>query len=477
MATTERTSLLRVVLNFLSLHKKCNKASTDLGTGVQQASAVTAFSAGARRWLGLICVLALVGATGPVGAQGTAGWVQRGADVVGAQSDDFFGSGVAVSADGNTFVTSAPAASVSGVPSVGQVRVFDWDGVSWVQRGAGVNGLAANNFLGTDGAVAVSEDGSTFIAGSPSPFIGPGYALVFAWDGTSWVQRGSTLFGGALSDSFGVSVAMSADGDSVVVGAEQIRNGGAGFVRVFDWDGVDWVQRGSDIDGVAFEDRFGDSIAVSADRNVVVAGASGADQNGTGSGQVRVFVWDGSAWVQQGSNVNGLAAFDQFGNRVAVSADGLTFVAGARAADVNGFILSGQVSVFDWDGVNWVQRGAALNGIADRDNFGSSVAVSADGNRFAAGSTDSNSPGSVRVFDWDGSVWVENSAGIVGTQVESDRFGFSVGLSADGVTLVAGALGVDTVQVYGFVPSLPAIEHFALSSVTAANAAAYSVTG
>lgn len=335
-----------------------------------------------------------------------------------------------------------------GVPRVGQVRVYDWDGSAWLQRGTGGNGLAANNFLGNNGAVAVSADGSTFIAGSESAFISPGYALVFVWDGTSWVQRGSTLSGDAFNDSFGVSVAMSADGDSVVVGAAQFFNGGTGFVRVFDWDGIDWVQRGSDIDGVASNDRFGESIAVSADGNVVVAGAKDADPNGSASDQVRVFVWDGAAWVLRGAAVDGLVAFDSFGNRVAVSADGLTFVAGARAAVVNGSDSSGQVSVFDWDGAAWVQRGAAVNGIATSDNFGFSVALSADGNRFAAGNLATDSPGSVRVFDWDGSVWVENSAGVVGTQVDLDRFGFSLGLSADGLRLVAGARGVNTVQVY-----------------------------
>ena len=82
----------------------------------------------------------------------------------------------------------------------------------------------------------------------------------------------------------------------------------SGHVRLYAWDGSSWVQRGSDIDGEAAGDLSGSSVSLSADGSMVAIGAYGNDGNGIDSGHVRLYAWNGSSWVQRGSDIDGEAA-------------------------------------------------------------------------------------------------------------------------------------------------------------------------
>ena len=60
----------------------------------------------------------------------------------------------------------------------------------------------------------------------------------------------------------------------------------------------DWVQLGSDIDGEAAGDNSGYSVSLSLDGTIIAVGGLFNDGNGSNSGHVKVYEWDGSAWVQ-----------------------------------------------------------------------------------------------------------------------------------------------------------------------------------
>jgi hypothetical protein len=125
-------------------------------------------------------------------------------------------------------------------------------------------------------------------------------------------------------------------------------NGGnSGHVRVFTWSGSAWVQKGSDIDGEAAGDFSGWSISLSDDGNTLAIGAKNNDGNGGNSGHVRVFTWNGSAWVHKGADIDGEAAGDFSGKSVSLSDDGNTLAIGAHWNDGNGSD-SGHVRVFSW---------------------------------------------------------------------------------------------------------------------------------
>jgi hypothetical protein len=195
-------------------------------------------------------------------------------------------------------------------------------------------------------------------------------------------------------DGFGQSVSLSGDSNTIAIGASWNDGNGtnSGHVRVFDWDGTNWTQRGADIDGEAGSDESGHSVSLSNNGNTVAIGAIKNDGTGLNTGQVRVYDWDGTNWTQRGSDINGDSCLGQeFGFSVALSEDGDTLVASTH----NWGEGSGIVHVFDWDGTNWTQRYHAIEGaicVGYRE-IGMSVSLSNDGNVVAIGGKDPTDAG------------------------------------------------------------------------------------
>ena len=122
------------------------------------------------------------------------------------------------------------------------------------------------------------------------------------------------------------------------------------------WDSV------LDIDGEAADDVSGWSVSLSSDGSVVAIGAIGNDGNGSNSGHVRVYAWDGSSWVQRGADINGEAAGDGSG-AVSLSSDG--FVVAIGAPD--------NADAFPLDATDWLDSdtdGIGNNTDLDDDNDG-----------------------------------------------------------------------------------------------------------
>ena len=239
-------------------------------------------------------------------------------------------------------------------------------------------------------------------------------------------------------DQFGSSVAMDQDGSHLVVGAPGANADLSGLARVFEWTGSTWGQVGPAIDGEFALDAAGGAVAISGDGSRVAVGATSNSQVGNGSGHVRVFDWDGVAWVQAGADIDGEAAGDGLGHAVAVSEDGTTLVVGSRSSAV----CCGVVQVFDWNGSNWLKRGADIQGDwTGRLFFPWAVSVSADGSRVAASAVDNNltgvSVGYTRVWDWNGTSWLQAGTDVSGT----GNSGASLSLDDGGTRLVVGAPG------------------------------------
>ena len=217
---------------------------------------------------------------------------------------------------------------------------------------------------------------------------------------TSFDQIGSDIDGEAVDNYSGNSVSLSSDGTTLAIGAFQNSGNGdsAGHVRVYERNGSTWRQKGTDIDGEAANDYSGYSVSLSSDGTIVAIGAPG---NGTNSGHVRVYEWNGNAWVQMGADIDGEAADDYSGNSVSLSSDGTILAIGAYLNDGNG-IGAGHVRIYEWSGSAWTQKGADIEGEAVNDFSGFSVSLSSDGTKVAIGAyqNDENgtSAGHVRVY-------------------------------------------------------------------------------
>jgi hypothetical protein len=207
---------------------------------------------------------------------------------------DYFGSYVALSADGNTLAVSAhwessAATGVNGnqqddsLPQAGAVYIFTRSGSTWTQQAY----LKASNTgrRGTsdedpgDGdqfgfAIALSGDGNTLAVGANSEdavaagaksdqkddsWSSAGAVYVFSRTGTTWAQQAylkadqSTNMG--LGDQFGFSLALNGNGNTLAVGVydesgsgrtinaliDRMR-GGSGAVYVFSRSGATWTK-------------------------------------------------------------------------------------------------------------------------------------------------------------------------------------------------------------------------------------------
>jgi hypothetical protein len=233
------------------------------------------------------------------------------------------------------------------------VRVYEYSGSAWVQKGSDIDGEAANDESGL--SVSLSSDGSIVAIGAiwnDGTGTNAGHVRVYEWNsGTSaWVQKGSDIDGEATGDYSGYSVSLSSDGNIVAIGAVDNDGTGtdAGHVRVYEWNSGTsaWVQKGSDIDGEAASDYSGRSVSLSSDGSIVAIGAYGNDGTGSNAGHVRVYEYSGSAWVQKGSDIDGgEAASDYSGYSVSLSSDGSIVAIGAHGNDGTG-TSAGHVRVY-----------------------------------------------------------------------------------------------------------------------------------
>ena len=334
---------------------------------------------------------------------GTA-WTQRGLDFDGEAANDNYGETVSLSGDGSVVAIGGRNNDGNGSNS-GHVRVYAWDGTAWTQRGLDIDGEAANDSSG--GSVSLSDDGSVVAIGAhgnDGNGNNSGHVRVYAWNSTAWTQRGLDIDGEAAGDSSGGSVSLSGDGSVVAIGAAPANSDigyYSGYVRVYYWDSTAWTQRGLNFDGEAAFDFSGRSVSLNGDGSVVAIGADGNDGNDTYSGHVRVYAWDGTAWTQRGLDIDGEAAGDFSGGSVSLSSDGSVVAIGAHRNGGNG-ISSGHVRVYAWDGTAWMQRGLDFDGEAANDNYGRSVSLSGDGSVVAIGASgndgNGNNSGHVRVF-------------------------------------------------------------------------------
>lgn len=306
-----------------------------------------------------------------------------------------FGSTVALSSDGNTLAVGSDGESGSGaginddqtrgIASTGAVYLFRSDGASWWQQ-AYIKASNPDRLDHFGEAVALSSDGNTLAVGTTkedSAATGidgdqhdnsvneAGAVYIFRFKGDSWFQQAyvkasntdanRTPFG----DKFGVHVALSGDGHTLVVGADRESSdatgvGGdqhndlaekAGAVYVFRFDGAHWSQQAYiKASNTGEFDGFGRAFALNDDGDTLVVGAfnEGSAANGIGgdqtdsscgAGAAYLFRFDGNAWTQRAyikapnNNCGGVLGGDHFGHSVTLSSDGEILAIGAILED------------------------------------------------------------------------------------------------------------------------------------------------
>lgn len=435
-----------------------------------------------------------------------------------------FGIQLAVSSDGGTLAVGQPgdngrATGVGGDPTLpgastsGAVQLYLRSGTGWGPPiHVKASNTGANDQFGR--RLALSADGRTLAVAAPhesSAAAGidgnqadesasaAGAVYVFArgndglWRQQAYVKASNPGAG----DRFGSSVALSADGTTLAVGAigEASATGhpaddgatNSGAVWVFARVGGTWSQQAYlKAANIGADDRFGTSLALAGHGDTLAVGAPGEDGGGRGpganasdesatdAGAVYVFTRTAGTWAQHAYlKASNAEANDQFGQALALSADGTLLAVtapgeGSAAVAVDGNQAdnaapgSGAAYVFTRTGSGWMQQAyvKAPNN-ESFDQVGVAVALSGDGRTLALGALfedgaargvggDSGSnaltnSGAVHVFRRDGTgPWAVRAYVKAPNPQGFDRFGGSLALSADGGVLVVGADGEDS---------------------------------
>jgi uncharacterized protein (TIGR03437 family) len=311
----------------------------------------------------------------------------------------------------------------------------------YTQQGKLVVNGSVGPQVGVGTSVAISADGNTALVGGPNDNAGAGAVWVFTRNGGTF-QQSAKLLGNqvaALIAGQGSSVALSADGNTAVVGGMDDDNQLGAMWAFTRTNGV-WTQQGPKQVATVLsgQSRQGISIALSADGNTALLG--GDQYNSTGAAWVftrTAGVWGLDTPTAPLPKLIGNSTADAHqGASVALSADGNTAILGGPGDNNN----AGAAFVFTRNGGVWTQQ-AKLPGTANA-GLGSSVALSADGNTAVVGaSLDNNKTGSVWVFTRTNGQWTQQTT-LVGSNPAASRYlGQSAAITADGNTIVVGGPG------------------------------------
>ena len=402
---------------------------------------------------------------------------------------DWFGWSVALSADGTTMAVGAPRedSSSTGINgdqddnsafTSGAVYLFRYDGTEWTQQAyikashaegcehhppcPDTDDLLFGDEFGFD--VALSGDGNTLVVGAPgedsaateingdqadNSSFDSGAVYVFRFDGVEWIQQTyikASDGGGRL----GTTVDVGRGGERIAAGAWQ-----AETAYIFDFDGTDWNElarlTASNRDPV---DGFF-RVALSREGDTLIVGASEEDSGATGidgdqndnsvrsAGAVYVFRFDGVGWSQQAyikasnTGLDSTGWGDDFGSSVALSGDGDTLLVGAQFEDSGAIGVNGDQSDDSMRnaGAVYVFR---FNGIDWSQQAYIKPSDTQDGQVFGRSLTvneqaDMFIVNGVYVFRFDGNEWAETA------RITPRKAGADLAMSADGQTLAAGA--------------------------------------
>ncbi|MEY3079289.1 MAG: hypothetical protein RL086_442 [Bacteroidota bacterium] len=359
--------------------------------------------------------------------------IQKGFDINGESAGD--NSGSVSMPDMNTVAIGANWNDGNGSNS-GHARVFTWSGSTWIQKGADIDGESAQD----NQAPVDMPDANTIVVGSMFNDNGgqeAGQVRVFYWDGSSWIQKGQNINGTVVGGAFGRNVCMPDANTVAAVGnCDYSSQSLPDFVRVFQWNGNSWVQKGSDILGW---NTFGGTPSIDMPDANTIGIQFRAVNSGVYIGKSRVYVWNGISWIQKGMDIDGTDS------EYSVSMPDVNTIALAEN-EYNGFFgyESGRVRIFKYEGNSWVQKGSDIQGEAPYDWFGTSISMpNSNTISVVARGSDINGSdsGNTYLFSFNGTHWVQ-LVNIVGEFFNDGAGGCDVSMP-DATTIAIGASAND----------------------------------
>jgi len=391
-----------------------------------------------------------------------------------------FGNAVALSSDGNTMAVGAYSDDTYGL-NAGAVYIFRYSGSAWTEEASiRASNARADSYFGE--GLALSSDGNTLAVGAKeesSSGLNAGAVYIFRYSGSAWTEEQFiTASNKGKGDYFGGAVALSSDGNTLAVGAHHEDSGAkySGAAYLFRYSsGSAWTEEAFiKASNLGFAHNFGNAVALSSDGNTLAVGAN--EENGTGlddAGAVYIYRYSVSAWTESALiRASNTGKGDLFGSAVALSSDGNTLAVGAYGEASNGTGVNsgtqannsggnGAAYLFRYSALTWTQEAYIKPFCKDCGySFGYEVALSSDGNTLAVGAYGDNTmalgignhqannlangSGAVFLYRYSTSAWTEGAFIKASNTDVDDKFGIAVALSSDGNTLAVGAMFEDS---------------------------------
>ena len=391
------------------------------------------------------CSGAVVAASArPAVRDGVASFVPQGMKLTGSGETGAgtlgggFGDSVAVSADGSTAIVGGRRDN----NLRGAAWVFVRTAAGWSQQGPKLTG-AGEVGQGQFGlSVALSADGNTALVGGRADDGYKGAAWVFTRSASTWAQQGPKLTGSGEvgAGEFGWSVALSADGSTALIGGE-IDDSRRGAAWVFSRAGNVWSQQGPKLTGAGEkgEGFFGYTVALSATGSTALIGGP---YDGDGRGAVWALNRSGTSFSFQ-TKLTGLGSF---GASVALSGDGYTALISEQSLDTPGaWVYRRLRDRLTRRLMGWSRVGGKLTG-GGQDREVGGLALDSSGSTALLGTPhDVGGNGTLWAFARTGNAWSQQGGALTGAyEVGAGLLGQSAVLSANGSTAIAGGSLDDT---------------------------------
>ena len=343
-----------------------------------------------------------------------------------------------------------------------------------------IYGTSVNDQCGE--SLEFSSNGERIIVGHPGYSAGNGYARVYEFNNGVWNQLGQDILSTSLNPLtwyFAKKVAISGDGNRIA-----IADVSGGTISTFLFNNSQWVRTGelqplgTPINpnhigvlstGTQAPNWSGNevhSISMNYDGSrIAVTDPSTWDywNNPTG-GMVRIYELQLSAagpnpyclghmgfcngghelYVPIGQDISGFLA-----SAVSLSNDGNIVAVGAPAPGTPSSIV-GAVRVYQYNGSNWIQLGNTLNGISSLWYTDYRLSINNNGTKLVIGSPQEfNNRGQVQIYEYSAGFWVQQGQDIIGPVSDCYKasnatflphtFGVSVSLNGNGNVISIGS--------------------------------------
>jgi hypothetical protein len=358
---------------------------------------------------------------------------------------DSFGWSASISDDGLTAIVGAYTNDNNG-----SAYIYKYINSAWNETKLTASDGAAGDSFGWP--VSISGDGLTAIVGAhrdDDNGTDSGSAYIYKYINGAWNETKLTASDGAASDFFGRSASISDDGLTVIIGAlgDDDDGSSSGSAYIYKYINGAWNETKLTASDGAAGDSFGLSVSISDDGLTAIVGANGDDDDGS----AYIYKYINSAWNETKLTASDGAASDSFGYSVSISDDGLTAIVGANGDDSS----RGSAYIYNYNSGVWNETKLTASDGAAYDYFGYSVSISGDGLTAIVGANgDDSSRGSAYIYNYNSGVWNETKL-TASDGAAYDYFGYSVSISGDGLTAIVGAYrdddnGTDSGSAYIF---------------------------